>query len=70
MKKGGLISQRVELKFDKYYFILTISGQLPLKNLGSNIFQFCGYRSQRTFRKILTRIFKCDWFSWYHSYTF
>ena len=38
------------------------------KSVGSNIFLFCGYRSQRTFRKIFTRIFKFAWFSWYHSY--
>ena len=41
----------IEPKFDKYYFIHTIPGQIPLNKIGSNIFQLCGYRSQRTFQK-------------------
>ena len=41
----------VESKFDKYYFIHTVPGQLPVKKIGSNIFQFCGYISQRTLQK-------------------
>ena len=31
----------------------------------STIFQFCDYRSQRTFQKKLTQIFKFGCFSWY-----
>ena len=38
-------------KFDKYYFIHTIPGQLPVKKFWFKYFQFCGYRSQRTFQK-------------------
>ena len=41
----------VESKFDKYYFFHTVPGQLPVKEFGSNIFQFCSYISQRTFQK-------------------
>ena len=45
--KGG------ESKFDKYYFIHTIPGQLSVKKFWFKCFQFCGYRSQRTFQKNL-----------------
>ena len=41
----------VESKFDKNYFIHTIPGQLPVEKIAANIFQFCGYRSQRTFQE-------------------
>ena len=41
----------VESKFDEYFFIHVIPDQLPVKSFSSNIFQFCGYRSQRTFQK-------------------
>ena len=40
-----------ESKFDKYSFIHTIPGQLPIKKIGSSIFQFCSYRSQTIFQK-------------------
>ena len=60
----------VESKFDKYYFIYTVPGQLPVKKIVSNIFQFWGQVSQRTFQKTLTQIFKFGQFSWYQSYIF
>ena len=60
----------VESKFDRYYFNHTVPGQLPVKKIGSNIFQFCDQISQRTFQKTLTRIFKFGQFSWYYSYIF
>ena len=49
--RAGSQVKRVESKFDKYYFIDTIPGQLSVKKFGSNIFQFCDCRSQRTFQK-------------------
>ena len=41
-----------------------------VKNFGSNIFQFCSYRSQRTFQKKFYWIFKFGRFSWYCTYIF
>ena len=52
--------KEVGSKFDKYYFIHTIPGQLPVKNFGSNVFQFCDYLSQRKFLKN----FNPDWQTW------
>ena len=40
------------------------------KNFGSNIFQFCNYRSQSTFEKNVYWIFKFGRFSWYCTYIF
>ena len=61
--RAGSQFKGVESKFDKYYFIHAIRVNFLYKNVGSNIFLFCGYRSQRTFRNIFTRIFKFAWFS-------
>ena len=60
--------KRSESKFDKSYFIQTIRGQLPVKKFGFHTFQFCGYKSQKHFRTILTWIFKFGCFSRYHAY--
>ena len=62
-KQGRVTNQRVRIKIWPNFVNL-------LKNLGSNIFQFCSYRSQRTFQKNFSWIFKVGCFSWYHAYIF
>ena len=52
-----------ESKFRKSFFIRMITGQLLLKNVGFNIFQFCSYRSQMTFQKNLDPDFQV-WLLW------
>ena len=59
-----------ESKCDASFFTHTIPDQVVMKNVCCNTFQFCGYRSQRTFHKNLTQIFECGCFSWYHAYIF
>ena len=49
--RAGSQVKRSESKFDISYFTQTIPGQIPVKKIGSITFQFCGYRSQRTFQK-------------------
>ena len=51
-----------ESKCDISYFTHTIPCQFPVKKVGSNTFQLCGYRSQK--------IFKFGCFSRYHAYIF
>ena len=48
--RAGSQVQGVESNFDKYYFIHTTPGPLPVKNFRLNIFQFCGCRPRRTFQ--------------------
>ena len=68
---GKRAVSQVKRKFDKYYFIHTIPGQLPVKKNFVQIFSsFAVIDHKGHFRKILTRIFKFGWFSWYHSYMF
>ena len=55
---GNRVGSQVKGIESKYYFIHRIPGQLPVKKFGSNIFQFCGYRSQRTFQKIFNPDFQ------------
>ena len=62
-KQGRVTNQRVRIKIWQNFVNL-------LKNFGSNIFQFCSYRSQRTFQKNFSWIFKVGCFSWYHAYIF
>ena len=50
-------------KFKKSCFIRMITGQLLLKNVGFNIFQFCSYRPQMTFQKNLDPDFQV-WLLW------
>ena len=70
-KHGGVTSQRGRIKFNKYYFIHTIPGQLPAKKLFLQLFSsFAAIYNKGHFRKILTQISKLSWFSWYHSYIF
>ena len=45
----------LESKFDKYYFIHTIPDEVPVKKFW---FQFCSYRSQRLFQKIINPDFQ------------
>ena len=62
---------RGRIKFNKYYFIHTIPGQLPVKKIFVQIFSsFAAVYHKGHFRKILTQIFKLSWFSWYDCYTF
>ena len=56
--RAGSQVKVVKSKFDKYYFIHTIKGHLPVKKIGSNIFQCWGYILQRTFQKNLNRDFQ------------
>ena len=53
----------LESKFDKAYFIHTISGQFPIKKIEA-------IDLKENLRKMLTRIFKFGCFSRYHAYMF
>ena len=69
--RAGSKVKGVESKFDKYYFIHTIPGQLPAKKTFVQIFSsFAAIDHKGHFRKIVTGSFKFGWFSWYHSYIF
>ena len=68
---AGSQTEEVESKFDKYYFIHTINGHLPVKKNLVRIFSsFAAINHKRNFRKILTVFFKFGWFSWYNYYIF
>ena len=61
----------VKWKFDKYYFIHTINGHLPVQKIWFKYFPvFAAINHKGHFRKVLTGIFKFGWFSWYNSYIF
>ena len=61
----------VKSKFDKYYFIHTINGHLPVQKIWFKYFPvFAAINHKGHFRKVLTGIFKFGWFSWYNSYIF
>ena len=60
--------KRLELKFDKSYFMHTIPGQLSVKKkLVPTFSTFAAIDHKGHFRKILTRIFKFRCFSWFHT---
>ena len=68
--RAGSQVKVVKSKFDKYYFIHTIKGHLPVKKL-VQIFSSVGVIYHKGhFRKILTGIFKFGWFFWYNFYIF
>ena len=62
-KRGRVTNQRVRIKIWQNFVNL-------YKHFGFNIFQFCSYRSQRTFRKNFNWIFKFGCYSWYQAYVF
>ena len=50
-KLGGVINQRVRsVRFTFRVRLQANSGKLPVKKIGANTFQFCGYSSQRIFK--------------------
>ena len=59
-KQGRVTNQRVRIKIWQNFVNLW-------KHFGSNIFQFCSYKSQSTFQKNFNWIFKFSCFSWYHA---
>ena len=67
-KQDGVTNQMSRTKIWQIIFYPHDSWSTSCKKIGLNIFQFCCYRSQSTFKKNFTWIFKFDWFSWYHSY--
>ena len=53
-----------------FYFIHTIPGQLPVKDVVLVLSSFGTIAYKVHFRKVLTQIFKFGCFSWYHVYIF
>ena len=69
--RAGSQVKGVELKFDKYSFIQTIPGLLPVKNFYFKCFPVLRLQITKDIsEKILTWIFKFGWLSFYHSYIF